>query len=353
VAAGYKETRSDAGAAPEIAALRECYRRGPLSPGPDGPPERKLQGVRTQWRARVMGRLLERTSPADGWLVSQGGRFSALGRKAASDSRVAEACRYLAVAGQLVERQRGASEEARLICFTERSAAEAYLDCSCGDFDQAQARLLDSYRAAAALDHSFGYNPMRSHQIHILNNAVRVDGLAGNYVRAIELARGVFRYLDGEVLSRLDEDGIWRPPTCAADFDSQTWLFLTCQAIHEVALVLAMMSYQSCRISAVPLLEDIGRRSARIGWPGPLRTWGRLKRSYLAGDDTEEFLAESHRFMSGAEGGWSPLLWFMVSLDAATVCERIPGGDGFRREVLAGAGSACLPNSVPKSRLQE
>jgi hypothetical protein len=271
------------------------------------------------------------------------------GRKAASDGNIEEACRLFAIAESIVVRESGTSEETLLLCTTIGAAAEAYLDCSCGDYAQAAARLRGSYDAAEVLDVRFGYDMMRAQQIHLLNNASRVEALAGCYAVAVGLCGQVLMYLTGR-RPDVDLGSRWRLPSLpSSELENANKLFLASQTLHELAVICGLMDPASQR-TALPILNDWRVRAEVAQWE-PLLVWFELKRRFLSCSDSSGFLKEAHEFFADERGHLSPLLWFTVAVDVAYLCERVPGGAGFCGEVLNGPHARYLPHLVPKSRL--
>lgn len=341
----------------DIPNLRECYRRGPRPIAPEARLEKQWDAVRAQLLSQVRQRAFDRVPSAERHLLSYSGRVSGQGRRAAADGNVAESCRLFALAEHAVAGFKNLSEEMFFLCQTERAAAEAYLDCYCGDYEQAGIRLRESYMAAQKLDEEFGYAAMRLQRMHLLNNVIRVEALAKNYHRGLCIGRDLLRHLCGDPGVSRDAD-LWGLEGVGAGFgdtseiDDAIKVFLTSQTLHEVALLMAMIDHDTAQRHATRLFEDSVISRVSSMWPAPLRMWFDLKRCFLSGSAVEEVLAEGQDFLAGVNGSSSPLLWFTVALDIAAVCESLPGGFGFEREVLAGPESQCVPRLVPISRLR-
>jgi hypothetical protein len=340
----------------DITTARECYRRGPRPIAPEARLEKQWDAVRTQLLGQVRQRAFDRVPPAEKHLLSYSGRISGQGRRAAADGNVAESCRLFALAEQAVAGFKNLSEEMFFLCQTERAAAEAYLDCYCGDYEQAGIRLRESYIAAQKLDEEFGYAAMRLQRMHLLNNVIRVEALAKDYYRGLCIGRDLLRYLCGDAGVNRDADlwGLERADSGFGDtseIDGAIKVFLTSQTLHEVALLMAMVDHETAQRHAAQLFEDVVISRGSSAWPASLRMWFDLKRLFVCGGDTEEVLAKGQDFLAGEDGSLSPLLWFTVALDVAAVCDSRPGGFGFEHEVLAGPESQYVPRLVPISRL--
>jgi len=249
-------------------------------------------------------------------------------------------------------------EETHLLCVVEQAAAEAYLDCSCGDNVGAHHKLRDSYNAASRLSREFGYSAMSSHRIHLLNNVIRIEALAENYGYALDLCRSLLRYLGGG--GRIDLCGLERNGwELASTREGDAWnisgavnAFLTSQTLHELALLLAMLDYTEARHYTRALFEDNEVSTMRSSWPRAFGAWFDLKHHFLMGTAIGELLKLSYSFLSGEDGTASLLLWFTVALDVAAVCDRLPGGGGLERIVLEGPASYSVPRLIPPTRLQ-
>jgi hypothetical protein len=334
-------------------AVRECIAAGPIATGSGAAPETPWVSLRNQWRGQVLQQASEVLTLTEQSVVRRVGLLSAQGRKAASDGNSTEACRLFAIAEYLLA-STALAEEARLLCLVDLAAADAYLACNSGDYEHARSDLRSSYDAAGRLSAVFGYELMRSHQFHVLNNVIRVEALARDYRRGLEISRGLLLSLAGHIVPEI-EDELWRLNTETArplEFDRETTLFLTSQTVHEVALLMAMTDHCSCSLEAGSLFEDVAIRATSTRWPAPLRMWWEWKRLFLSPSATAELLDYGHLCLTEMGGGLSPLLWMATALDVAAICEGTPEGRGLEREVIDGPAGRYLPHSVPKNRIR-
>ena len=246
------------------------------------------------------------------------------------------------------------TEETALICNVELAAAEAYLDCYSSNYAQARVRLQESHDAAGRLDQYFGYSAMRTHQIHVLNNLIRVEALAGAYEKGFQICSALLKYLGGAVDPReLESIGgnVGKKWDSEWDSDGSVKDFLTSQTMHEVALLMAMIDHNTARREAGLCFENAVIVRMSRAWPKALRAWFDLKCQFLTGGSVGMFLTKAQHFLEGEDGVASPLLWFSTALDVAAVCECLPGGSGFQRELLEGPFCNSIPHLVPVMRL--
>ena len=317
-------------------------------------PSKQWEIVRARLFEEVRARVSRRISSTEISLLDYIGRISGQGRKSASNGNIHESRRLFCDGRDAVSRAKDVSEETALICDVELAAAEAYLDCYSSDYGQARIRLRESHAAAGRLDQYFGYSAMRTHQIHVLNNLMRVEALAGASEKGFQICSALLRYLGGEVDPRELESIGWNVVKnwdSEWDSDGSVRDFLTSQTIHEVALLMAMIDHNTARREAGLCFENAVIARMSHAWPKALRAWFDLKCQFLTGGSAGMFLTNAQHFLEGEDGVTSPLLWFATALDVAAVCECLPGGNGFQRELLEGPFSNSIPHVVPVVRL--
>ncbi len=338
----------------DIASLRECCRCGPHRMALAVSPSKQWEAVRARLFEEVRVRVSGRISSTEISLIDYIGRISGQGRGLASKGNIHESRRLFCDGRTAVSQAKDASEETVLICNVELAAAEAYLDCYSKNYEQARIRLRESHAAAGRLDQDFGYSAMRTHQLHVLNNLIRVEALAGAYEKGFQICSALLRYLDGAIDPReLESIGgnVGKKWDREWDSDGSIKDFLTSQTMHEVALLMAMIDHDTARRAASQCFENAVIARISCAWPKALRAWFDLKCQFLTGSSVGMFLTKAQHFLEGENGVASPLLWFTTALDVAAVCECLPGGSGFQRELLEGPFCNSIPHLIPAARL--
>jgi hypothetical protein len=341
-------------AIPDIASLRECCRRGPHKMAVAASPSKQWETVRARLFEEVRARVSPRISSTEISLLDSIGRISGQGRRLASNGNIHESRRLFCDGRNAVSQAKDVSEETALICEVQLAAAEAYLDCYSSDYGQARISLRKSHAAAGRLNQYFGYSAMRTHQIHVLNNLIRVEALAGAYEKGFQVCSALLRYLSGEVDPRELESIGWNVDKkwdSEWDSDGSVKDFLTSQTMHEVALLMAMIDHNTARREAALCFENAVIARMSRAWPSARRAWFDLKCQFLTGGSAGMFLTKAQRFLEGEDGVESPLLWFATALDVGAVCECLPGGSGFQRELLEGPFSKSISHLIPVVRL--
>jgi hypothetical protein len=338
----------------DIASLRECCHRGPHRMAVSASPSKQWEIVRARLFDEVRARVSRTISSAEMSLLDYIGHITEQGRRLASNGNIQESRRLFCDGREAMSRANDVGRETALICSVEIAAAEAYLDCYASNYEQARIRLQESHAAAGELDQNFGYSAMRAHQVHVLNNLIRVEALAGNYEKGFQICSAVLRYLSGEVDPRELESIGWdveKKWDSEWDRDGSVKDFLTSQSMHEVALLMAMIDHSTARRQAGLCFENTVIARMSRAWPKALRAWFDLKCQFLTGGPAGMFLTKAQPFLEGEDGVASPLLWFVTALDVAAVCECLPGGSGFQRELLEGPFYNSIPRLVPAVRL--
>jgi len=342
-------------AVPDVARLRECCRSGPHRMALAVSPSKQWEAVRARLFAEVRTMVSGRISSAEISLLDYIGQIAGQGRKLASSGNIEESSRLFCDGRAALSRAKDISEETALVCDVELAAAEAYLDCFSNHYEQARLRLRESHAAAGRLDQYFGYSAMRTHQIHVLNNLIRVEALAGTYEKGFQICSALLRYLDGAIDPRELKDiggEINKKWDSEWDSDGSVRDFLTSQTMHEVALLMTMIDHGTARREAALCFENAAIVRMSRAWPKALRAWFDLKSQFLTGGSVGMFLTKAQHFLEGEDGVASPLLWFATALDVAAVCECLPGGGGFQRELLEGPFCNSIPNLIPVVRLK-
>lgn len=341
-------------AIPDLASLRECCRCGPHRMAVAVSPSKQWETVRARLFEEVRATVSRRSSGTEISLLDYIGHISGQGRSSASNGNIHESRRLFCDGRAAVSQAEDVSEETVLICNVELAAAEAYLDCYSGNYEQARIRLRESHAAAGRLDQYFGYSAMRAHQIHVLNNLIRVEALAGGYEKGFQICSALLRYLGCALDPReLESIGgnVGKKWDSEWDSDGSVRDFLTSQTMHEVALLMAMIDHNTARREASPCFENAVIARMSRAWPKALRAWFDLKCQFLTGRSAGMFLTKAQHFLEGKDGVASPLLWFTTALDVAAVCECLPGGSGFQRELLEGPFCNSIPHLIPVVRL--
>ena len=317
-------------------------------------PSKQWETVRARLFEEVRAKVSGRVSSSEISLLDYIGHISGQGRKSASNGNIPESRRLFYDGRAVVSQAKDVSEETALICEVELGAAEAYLDCFSNNYEQARARLRESHAAAGRLDQYFGYSAMRAHQLHVLNNLIRVEALAGAYEKGFQVCSALLRYLGGVVdPGELEGTGwnVGKKWDSEWDSDGSVKDFLISQTMHEVALLMTMIDHNTARREAGLCFENAVIARMSRAWPKALRAWFDLKCQFLTGGSVGMFLTKAQHFLQGEDGIASPLLWFATALDVAAVCECLPGGSGFQRELLEGPFCNSIPHLVPVVRL--
>lgn len=338
----------------DIASLRECCRRGPHRMAVAASPSKQWEIVRARLFEEVRARVSQRISSTEISLLDYIRSISGQGRRLASNGNIHDSRRLFCDGRDAVSQAKDVSEETALICGVELAAAEAYLDCYSSDYGQARSHLRESHAAAGRLDQYFGYSAMRTQQIHVLNNLIRVEALAGAYEKGFQICSALLKYLDGEVDPHELESIGWnvgKKWDCEWDSNGSVRDFLTSQTMHEVALLMALIDHNTARRESGLCFENTVIVRMSHAWPKALRAWFDLKRQFLTGGSAGIFLTNAQHFLEGEDGVASPLLWFTTALDVAAVCECLPGGSGFQRELLEGPFCNSIPHLIPVVRL--
>jgi hypothetical protein len=344
----------------DLASIRQCCRQGPPATRSRGALNKQWELVRTRLFEEVRVRAFRRISPYERELLERIAHTTTQGRQAAANGMPSDSRRIFESAKKELTTCTEISEETRLLCIVEHAAAEAYLECLCGAHDNAHELLRDSYNAATKLWIDFGYAPMRAQRIHLLNNVIRVDALAGRYQSGITVVHSLLRHLSGDPnvkLSELHNRGwmstdIWEITTALGEDAGPRNEFLITQTIHEFALLMSMLSHEEAQREAGYIFYDVEMNRISSRWPPALQSWFDLKRQFLTCSGMKEFLCAGQSFLSQEDETCSLLLWFTVALDVAAVCDFFPGDGSLEQEVLRGAASASVPRLIPRSRLQ-
>ncbi len=251
-------------------------------------------------------------------------------RLCAASGDVPESCRHFARARTACETQ-GIRQELVLFLKAQMSAAEAYLDYTCRDYLQAIARLRETLAFDAILESDFNCRLAFGNRLHIVNNIIRVKGMAGELAGALTLASEVARYLDGQTET---VTGFWSGPF-REGLAPGMLEHSTGQLLSEVGMLLATLNYEIAGAAAECFVEDWGVVKASEKWLGQIREWLRLKRLFSRFERAESYLTSSLVFMEKGQGEW-PLLWYLAALDAGAVSELADRRNGhtFRAEVL-------------------
>ena len=313
-----------------LGVMREMYtaeiaRKGSPSPSP----------VYDSSVSELIAGILDRSSTGDHSVSATCGYWLKKGRQAARLGESGDSCRALTVIRRLCESGR-LLEDSRLACLAQLNAAEAYLDYCCGDYQQASERLREAVECDSILETRFGYGIIFAHRLHLLNNLIRVKGLAGELPYALQLARDILSYLSGISDS---VPAFWEGRFRDKLF-SPVRAFSVSQLFSEVTLLLSITEFDAARTAGSTFFNDERLAEASAQWAPQLQGWFALKKLFYGGAATG-YLRSCCRFVANGSREGS-LLWHAAFMDASGVAEILfpPEGAQFRREVLAGFAQA-------------
>jgi hypothetical protein len=265
-------------------------------------------------------------------------------RQSAIRGDIATSCQLFGLAHTFAESLE-LSEEGKLFCRAELAAAEAYLDYVCGDFKQANRRLVDSMAADQQLEDQFGHELLHIHRIHLVNNIVKVEACAGRLTSAMELAASVLLYLEGE-RDTIPAPGAWGPAYLARLPLDALW-FLSCQLAIDIAVATAGLT----TAQGAPwrtLTEAIEIHKCHRSWQTEVGEWFQLKDIAVRSRGKEPFLHECIAYLEKGPRR-ACLLWQMIVIDAVEASRALCGDDAytFRKTMLADLGKlTSLPRHV-------
>ena len=253
---------------------------------------------------------------------------------AQSDAAFAQADALLTDAGR--------SDEMRLLSRSWISQASAYLAVRRKDWQAALDQLTSAMDADLALEETFGYDIFHIGRVHTVHLWLRVEAESGRPGRALDLARQIVEYVNGDRASLPIGSG-WSAARAAA-VPAEFRFAMTARIAGEVGTVLARCEQRDVK----QLLQrfPIWQWFAGHGRLSEVYEWGTAKEAFAAGD-TAAFLERAEPML--ARGRRETTLWYATALDLSRVLEslRHDATASFRDEVRDDASqSKALPEEV-------
>jgi hypothetical protein len=253
---------------------------------------------------------------------------------ARSDAAFAQAEALLADAGR--------SEEMRLLARSWISQASAYLAVRRKDWQAARDCLTSAMDADLALEETFGYDIFHIGRVHTLHLWLRVEAESGRPGRAIDIARQVAEYVNGDRASLPIGSG-WSAARAAA-VPPEFRFAMTARIAGEAGAVLARC--EQADVKQLLARFPVWRVFAGHGRLSEIHEWGAAKDAFASGDTTA-FLERAELML--ARGRRETTLWYATALDLCRVLQslRHDATVSFRDEVRDDASlSKELPEEV-------
>lgn len=208
------------------------------------------------------------------------------------------------------------SNEATIADRSFQNAAAAYLHYKTGEYNRAEASILDALDCCRMLRDQFGY-AVESRRIHLVRHIVRVRSVAGRSEAAFDMACLMVRYVEGEAAS-------WPFPEVALSADPDA-----IETADKSMLLDQLLSEMSSLLTNSRAATALLTRGDGALFRGDVSRTPDLSRVYLrlsamravAEDDLMGFLESAAAFFQNGPG-YMPRTWREMSRDLIRVCRQ-------------------------------
>jgi hypothetical protein len=210
------------------------------------------------------------------------------------------------------------SKEALLSADSFQYAAEAYLQYKKGEYDQAEASVLQAIMLCHVLRDEYEHQ-VEVRRIHLARNVVRVKTLAGNREEALRMASLLVGYVEGDQTQWPFRE---LPMTTAPDplLAEERWALMD-QVLGEIALLATRRGATSHQLVSGSAGWLFTSGSTAVGEFARVHAWLTARRASIEGD-VRGFL--THGIVFFAEGGnCLRRAWRELSLDLMDLCKEI------------------------------
>lgn len=227
----------------------------------------------------------------------------------------------------------GLSRQTLLSAESYQYSAEAYLQYRMGDYDLAEASLLQSIVLCQVLHDEFDY-PVEVRRIHLVRNIVRVKTRAGDEEAALRMASLLVGYLEGDQAQwPLQESSMAKEPDSL--LSEERWGLMD-QVLGEIALLIMRRRASSLQLVSGPagwLFTDTGR----VGEHARVHAWLVARRASLDGD-AARFLTHGTAFFGEGRGqlrqAWQELTRDLIEFCREVAPEAVASIQGDERSLL-------------------
>jgi len=291
--------------------LHASYLEGLKRPAPENTGnEQALAKLHQEMEEFFRARLHE----AEWAVVAQAAEARERGLRAARSQQVELARKWFSNARAIAESSL-MSDVTRLFHSSRLAAAEAYLDYRCNDPDGARQRLAEALAADESLEKKYPHKLFHFHRLHLTENLIRVEMLAGNVETALEMAKGIVCYLTG-ASGDSPLPGSWNPSL----LPPESIPYLLTGVIVEICQILGGRTPESSR-PQLAIIEDRLPALDSTLWQPQALDWFITKSKFVK-EDIPSFLERAALYLSS--GSATSVLWRYVALDVVIACDGLP-----------------------------